>query len=93
MQSCLEVLDPLVRDKGGIEERVDGLESDRDNWKGSLRVIIWLNGVIIGILLLLGGWCLQHLTIRANFDNPGVSSSQKQQIAVDPSIQSAPPAP
>jgi hypothetical protein len=77
VQSCLEVLDPLVRDAGGLEARVNILESDRDEWKGSLRVIIWLNGVIIGILLLLLGWCLQHVTIRADFAPPGVSSQQK----------------
>jgi hypothetical protein len=84
VQSCLEVLDPLIRDRGGLEERVDELESDRDTWKGSLRIIIWLNGVIIGILLLLGGWCLQHLTIRASFDKSDQSQNLPQDSQISP---------
>ena len=56
-------IDPAL---GDLEKRTDSLEQDRDTLKGSLRVIIWLNGVIIAMIistiLALFTWGLGHIT-------------------------------
>lgn len=74
VQSVLEVLDPEVTAQA---VRIDTLESNRDWVRGALWVIIGLNGFILTVLLLLASWVLNHMTIKANFDNPGVISSQQ----------------
>lgn len=58
-------VDPTL---GDLEKRTDSLEQDRDTLKGSLRVIIWLNGVIIAMIIggmvALFAWGLGHITIH-----------------------------
>lgn len=78
VQSCLEALDPLVRDKGGLEDRIDSLEATRDNLGGKFTVIIWLVGlnvsILVGLIIALFG--SGKLTIHANFAPSVISSSQ-----------------
>lgn len=50
------------------ERRIDSLEASRDETKGSLRVIIWMNGIIIamiiGMMVALFTWGLGHVTLH-----------------------------
>ena len=81
VQSALEDVVPEVARQG---VRIDSLESDRDNARGSLRVIIWLNGIIIGLFVVLIGtlfsWGLSHISIHANLGSgPSTSAVQSPQ--------------
>ena len=81
VQTTLEYLDPKM---GVMEGRVDVLESFRDTIQGSLRVIIWMNGVVITILvamiLALFGWGLSRITLKVeNAPSGPVSGVQSSQ--------------
>lgn len=73
LQSAVEFLDPTV---ASLAQRTDSLESNRDWVKGALWVIMGLNVFILGILVSLATWALNHMTIKANFDSPTVSQKQ-----------------
>jgi hypothetical protein len=66
VQSCLEDLEPDVTT---LKQEVAKIKLDMASYEGSLRVIIWLNLVIIGLLssliITLFAWGLNHITIRA----------------------------
>jgi hypothetical protein len=64
VQSCLESLNPIVDDHG---ERIDNLEASRDNVKGMLTVIAFLQGVMITIFIAVFVWALNHVTLHATF--------------------------
>jgi hypothetical protein len=65
VQSWLEIADPVI---AKMADRVDSLESYRDINQGSLRIIIWLNGIIlalmVGMIVALFTWGLSHISLR-----------------------------
>lgn len=73
------------------ELRIRDLEEQSAEWKGSLRVIVWLNGIILalvlGLIVALFGWGLSHITLKAEF-KPDSPVSQNQD-AGGPVIRSA----
>lgn len=74
VQSMLEILDPKV---DGFEARIEELEEVKNKLQGALRVIIWMNSVTMLIVVAILGafltWMSNHISIRTNFDAPGVS--------------------
>ena len=54
-----------------LRQTTSELKADRDSLKGSLRVIIWLNGVILGLVVAmivsLFSWGLNHISLKAEF--------------------------
>ena len=78
-----KTVDPKLEDH---EKRIDKTESILDKTEGKFKVIIWLNGVIItllvGILLSLFTWVLNHVTFHVEATPPVVSQSQQPQDAV-----------
>lgn len=80
----VKVVDPGLRDHG---DRLMSIEENQNEWKGSLKVIMWMNGVILSLVIVLLGtflaWGLSHVTLRVD-NSQGVSSmhqSQDSQIA------------
>lgn len=74
MQSTLELLDPRVCD---LEEDVRDLRSDRDSAKGMLKAIAALQVLIIGLLIALFSWGLNHMTFHADFDQHSQNAPQQ----------------
>ena len=66
LQSAVEDAVPRI---SRLEANVDDLQSDRDSLKGSLRVIIWMNGImlslLIALIIALFSWGLNHLSMHA----------------------------
>jgi hypothetical protein len=61
------------------------LEENQNEWKGSLKVIVWLNGIILSLVVLLiaalFGWGLSHITLRVESAPPSMSSTQPAEHA------------
>lgn len=81
MQSVLEILDPKV---AGIEGRVDQLESDRDTAKGMLKVIMVLEILIVGLVVALFAWGLNHMSFHSDFERPEHSDIHAPQDSAMP---------
>lgn len=64
VQSTLELMDPRLTD---VEADVRDLRSDRDSAKGMLKVILLMQGLIVGLMIALFSWGLNHVTFRANW--------------------------
>ena len=64
----------LKKDYGDLKEIKDKL-------LGSLKVLIWMNGIIMAVLVVILGtvltWSLNHITIRTNFSAPGIISQDQ----------------
>jgi hypothetical protein len=74
VQSCLESLDPAVQ---RLEEDVRELRSDRDEHKGMLRVIAVLQVLIVGLLIALFSWGLNHMTFHSDFEQHSRNNPQQ----------------
>lgn len=91
VQSCLEVLDPKVE---GMQEAIKDLDEIKNKMLGSLRALVWMNGVMMAVLIMILGvvltWGLNHITIRTQFIPGGVISSETspmQDTGLPPSYQ------
>ena len=76
LQSFAEDADVTLRE---LSQRVDQLESHWDKIQGSLKVLVWMNGIVMSLVVLLIGalfvWGLNHITIRA-VASPMITSSE-----------------
>ena len=80
IQSCLEELTPDVDD---LKRDVRELRADRDRAYGMLKVIALLQVLIIGLLIALFEWGLNHMSFHADFiEVPHSSISQPVQSTV-----------
>ncbi len=79
VQSCLEELHPTIMD---LEYDVRELRSDRDSVKGMLKVIVAFQALIVGLIITLFSWGLNHMTFRADFYESPHSSNQSVQSNV-----------
>jgi len=72
--------------------RLTVVETNQSEWKGSVRVIIWLNGIILSlVIVLLGtlfGWGLSHVTLRVESASPStIGAVQSPQDAALPVLR------
>lgn len=76
LQSFAEDADVTLKE---LTQRVDQLESRWDQIQGSLKVLLWMNGIITGLMVMLlitlFAWGLSHISIRA-VGTPMITSSQ-----------------
>ena len=78
LQSTMELLDPRVCD---LEDDVRSLRTDRDSAKGMLKVILAGQALIVGILLALFTWGLNHMTFHSDWERPQLHSENAPQQA------------
>jgi len=78
LQSAVEYIDPRVC---AIEEDVRDLRSFRDSASGILKVIAVLQVLIIGLIVSLFSWGLNHMTFHSDFERPQLHSENAPQQA------------
>ena len=66
LQSWAEYIHPRFVE---VEEDVRELRSDRDSAKGVLKVIAALQVLIIGLLVALFSWGLNHMTFHSDYES------------------------
>ena len=76
LQSEVERIGPVVRN---VEDRVDDLESSRDSISGMLKVIAGLQVLVVGMLIALFSWGLNHMTFHSEWEKPEHSRVQLPQ--------------
>jgi len=67
VQGVLEALDPAV---AVLEEDVRQLREDRASAMGMLKVIAVLQVLIVGLLVSLFSWGLNHMTFHSDYERP-----------------------
>jgi hypothetical protein len=75
LQSAVEYIDPRVCD---LEADVRELRTDRDSAKGLLKGIAVLQVLIIGLLIALFSWGLNHMTFHSDWERPYHSENAPQ---------------
>jgi len=78
LQSAVEYIDPRVCT---VEEDVRELRSDRDSAKGMLKVILLGQALIVGLLIALFSWGLNHMTFHSDWEQPQRSGVQAPKSA------------
>ena len=60
----IKLVDPELQSHGA---RLMDIEENQSEWRGSLKVIVWLNGIILSLVVLLMatlfGWGLSHIKL------------------------------
>ncbi len=84
IQGYLEdVINPALIE---FDKDIRELRSDRDNAKGMLKVIVALQALIIGLIISLFSWGLNHMSFRADFYEPprtSISPPSQSNVSTD----------
>ncbi len=75
LQSWAEHVHPQICE---LEQDVRELRSDRDRAMGMLRVIAVLQVLIIGVMVALFSWGLNHMTFHSDWERPQHSENAPQ---------------
>ena len=80
LQSWAEHIDPCIK---LLEEDVRELRDFRNTVSGVMKVVAALQVVIVGILIAMFSWGLNHMTFHSDYEPPQHSQVQKPQAATE----------